>query len=100
MHLLNTDLRSRSGDGGLWQTDFASGHFLPVPSVRWPSHSLQVVLSDYTSKWKSWLDLLASFLADILEGRGDPFGHYLHVRLNENPPVVTGDVADLELSDA
>lgn len=57
-------------------------------------------VSDYTSKWKSGLDVLASFLADILEGRGDPFGHYLHVRLYENLPVITGDVADLELSDA
>jgi hypothetical protein len=46
------------------------------------------------------LDLLASFLVDILEGVGELFGHYLHVRLYENLPVVTGDVADLELADA
>lgn len=46
------------------------------------------------------LDLLASFLVDILEGAGELFGHYLHVRLYENFLVVAGDIADLELTDA
>jgi hypothetical protein len=46
------------------------------------------------------LDLLASVLADILEGAGELFGHYLHVRLDENVLVVARDVADLKLADA
>ena len=46
------------------------------------------------------LYLLASFLVDILEGVGELFGHHLHVRLYENPPVVTGDVTNLKLADA
>jgi hypothetical protein len=46
------------------------------------------------------LDLLASVLADILEGAGELFGHYLHVRLYKTSPVATGDVAYLELANA
>ena len=46
------------------------------------------------------LAFLASFLVDILEGVGEFFAHYLHVRLSENPLVVTGDVTNLKLADA